>query len=320
MVHKISCQKWSWYQLPRLRYTRTNIINLGIRRQPNQKPYRRSRDGKRLTGRIFGIVKKHQLQGKIRQVDYNNLTTITISKVPLSRRINLAHINARSVCNKKDQIQEQIVTNNMDLCAITETWIKQDDTMMAKEILPPGYSVSSSPLQGNRAGGGTALIYKDIFNVTQTATPSLTMTKCSSYGLQFGSNCIKLYIIYRQPEGSVLSCEKFATLFDNDIMDTRNPIIVGDLNIHMEDTSNADTRLFLDVLESLNLQNRVGFPTHISKHTIDLIIHDKLLCGVANVQPGHFLSDHCLIHYTLNAEKPEQPSRVISYRKLKATR
>ena len=86
----------------------------------------------------------------------------------------------------------------------------------------------------------------------------------------------------------------------------------------MEDTSNADTRLFLDVLESLNLQNRVGFPTHISKHTIDLIIHNKLLCGVANVQPGHFLSDHCLIHCTLNAEKPEQPSQVISYRKLKA--
>ena len=65
--------------------TRANIINLGIRRQPNQKPYRRSRGGKRLIGRIFGIVKKHQLQGKIRQVDYNNLMTITISKVPLSR-------------------------------------------------------------------------------------------------------------------------------------------------------------------------------------------------------------------------------------------
>ena len=113
-------------------------------------------------------------------------------------------------------------------------------------------------------------------------------------------------------------CEEFATLLENDITDTRNPIIVGDLNIHMEDTTSADTRLFLDVLESLNLQNRVGFPTHISKHTIDLIIHDKLLGGVANVQPGHFLSDHCLIHCTLDAEKPKQPSQVISYRKLKA--
>ena len=182
------------------------------------------------------------------------IMTITIAEVPLSRLINLAHINARSVCNKKDQIQEQIVTHNLNLCVITETWIKQDDSTMAKEILPPGYSVSSSPCQGNRAGGGTALIYKDIFNVTQTATPSLTTMECSSYGLRFGSNCIKLYIIYRQPEGSVLSfCEEFATLLENDIMDTRNPIIVGDLNIHMEDTSNADTRLFLDVLESLNL-------------------------------------------------------------------
>ena len=134
-------------------YTRANIINLGIRRQPNWKPYRRSRGGKRLIGHIFGIVKKHQLQGKIRQVDYNNLMTITIAKVPLSRWINLAHINAWSVCNKKDQIQEQIVTNNLDLCAITETWIKQDDSMMAKEILPPGYSVSSSPLPRKQGRG-----------------------------------------------------------------------------------------------------------------------------------------------------------------------
>ena len=131
-------------------YTRANIINLGIRRQPNWKPYRRSRGGKGLIGHIFG---------KIRQVDYNNLTTITISEVPLSRWINLAHINARSVCNKKDQIQEQIVINKLDLCTITETWIKQDDSTTAKEILPPGYSVSSSSHQGNRADGGTALIY-----------------------------------------------------------------------------------------------------------------------------------------------------------------
>ena len=149
---------------------------------------------------------------------------------------------------------------------ITETWIKQDDSTMAKEILPPGYSVSSSPCQGNRAGGSTALIYKDIFKVTQTATPSLTTMECSSYGLQFGSNCIKLYIIYRQPEGSVLSCEEFAALLENDITDTRNPIIVDDLNIHMEDTTSADTSLFLDVLESLNLQNREVFQ-HISLNT-----------------------------------------------------
>ena len=49
-----------------------------------------------------------------------------------------------------------------------------------------------------------------------------------------------------------------------------------------------------------------------------MIIHDKLVGGVANDPPGHFLSDHCLIHCTLGAEKPKQPSQVISYRKLKA--
>ena len=46
-----------------------------------------------------------------------------------------AHINARSTVNKIQPFQQYIIDKNIDICAITETWIKKDDTDMAtKEI------------------------------------------------------------------------------------------------------------------------------------------------------------------------------------------
>ena len=42
----------------------------------------------------------------------------------------LAHINARSIVNKIQPVQQYIVDKNIHICAITETWIKKDDIDM----------------------------------------------------------------------------------------------------------------------------------------------------------------------------------------------
>ena len=48
----------------------------------------------------------------------------------------------------------------MDLCAVTEAWVKADDTCLPKEIPPPDYKIISTPRASYRPGGGVALIYK----------------------------------------------------------------------------------------------------------------------------------------------------------------
>ena len=49
--------------------------------------------------------------------------------------VHLAHINARSVCNKYLEMQEYIVNNGIDLCAVMETWIKSDDFVTPREVV-----------------------------------------------------------------------------------------------------------------------------------------------------------------------------------------
>ena len=54
-------------------------------------------------------------------------------------------MNARSILNKIYEFQYYIGTNDMDICAITETWLNKDDDMALKTIPPPGYDIMSSP-------------------------------------------------------------------------------------------------------------------------------------------------------------------------------
>ena len=39
----------------------------------------------------------------------------------------LAHINARSITNKSGPIRHYLHDHDVDICAITETWVKTDD-------------------------------------------------------------------------------------------------------------------------------------------------------------------------------------------------
>ena len=61
---------------------------------------------------------------------------------------------------------------------------------------------------------------------------------------------INLYVLYRPPTTSVLSfCTDLADVLEYDITtNIGNPIIIGDFNIHLDQTENPDTRTFNDFL------------------------------------------------------------------------
>ena len=97
-------------------------------------------------------------------------------------------------------------------------------------------------------------------------------------------------------------------------------ILSGDFNFHMDVPSDVDARVFSDLPTSMGLKQHVTVPTHISGHTLDLLItreHDPVICSapVAN----RYLSDHASTLCTLNSPKPGHVVKEISYRKLKST-
>ena len=80
--------------------------------------------------------------------------------------MSLAHINARSIVNKIHLFQQYILDQNIDVCAITDRWIKKDDIdMIAKEIPPPGYNILH-PCMDGKGGGGLGMVYNDYITIS----------------------------------------------------------------------------------------------------------------------------------------------------------
>ncbi len=66
-------------------------------------------------------------------------------------------LNSRSICNKVVGTLELLKDNNIDICCVTETWLKTNDKAIFAEIHDHGYDIYSKPRRGR--GGGVAFIY-----------------------------------------------------------------------------------------------------------------------------------------------------------------
>ena len=161
--------------------------------------------------------------------------------------VNISHVNTCSITNKVSQFQFKICDRNSDICAITETWIKQDDIdAMTKELQPQGYKILSKPRSSGRTGGGLALVYRDHYSVREMDHIDVVTMEYQGYHLRFNHITLNLYVIYHLPSSSVLQfCNEFASILESDVSQpVDNALYLGDFNIHAEDSLNSDTITF----------------------------------------------------------------------------
>ena len=206
------------------------------------------------------------------------------------------------------------------MCAITETWLKPDDVIHPKEIVPLGYDILSKPRSDGRLGGGVALVYKSsikINNITHTDQPF--GLEYMNVHVKFRNKTLNLYIIYRYPNSSVLQFTKtLANIVERNILFNYGELILtGDFNIQMDKPHLSDTVLFNDLLESFYLAKKVAFSTHLSQHTIDLMLFETQSTIVSGIGQGHLFSDHYFIHVDLCIKTTKPNAKFVSYRKHK---
>ena len=84
------------------------------------------------------------------------------SDVHRNTGLKLAHINARSLYPKLDEIREIVIKSNIDILCISETWL--DNTILNSEISIPGYSIARN--DRNREGGGVLMYLRDGISYT----------------------------------------------------------------------------------------------------------------------------------------------------------
>ena len=101
-------------------------------------------------------------------------------------------------------------------------------------------------------------------------------------------------------------------------------LIVGDLNTHV-DSSNNESKGFLDILNTNGLTQHMTNPTHQKRHTLDLVItreQSNLLSGwspivfISGVSDAN--SSSSLDHYTvlcyLNVNRPRTVNKSVQFR------
>ena len=71
--------------------------------------------------------------------------------------------NPRSLNNKAPSVMSLIEDKEIDLAAICETWLTDNSNPTTAAIKSYGYSLLHN-FRTDRRGGGTAIIFKSIFN------------------------------------------------------------------------------------------------------------------------------------------------------------
>ena len=123
---------------------RSNIISLGIRKDESLRCYRRSRAGKNMFNRIKVLLTDHRCS-KIFQPHNMKVFKKLERCIPKPKPLSMCLINPRS-CNNKAAVMKQFINDlDLDVCAVTETWLKEGDEVGRVALRPERYEILSSP-------------------------------------------------------------------------------------------------------------------------------------------------------------------------------
>ena len=146
--------------------------------------------------------------------------------------------------------------------------------------------------------------------------------ECAELDLKFNEQNLRIIVIYRPPpsrkneltQGMFL--DDFPIILDELAQSNANFLLAGDFNIHV-DSLNPESIKFADLLETADLVQHVRGETHMSGHTLDLVITRVGSQLVKEIQVDTFLSDHAAISFTCCLKKRHVPIKKVTYRKLR---
>uniref|UniRef100_A0A9J7XP41 Reverse transcriptase domain-containing protein n=1 Tax=Cyprinus carpio carpio TaxID=630221 RepID=A0A9J7XP41_CYPCA len=247
-----------------------------------------------------------------RQRNPNNLHTLPMSANTLSFSIGLW--NCQSAVNKADFITSIISHSKLNLMALTETWIKPEDTA-TPAALSNNFSFSHSPRLTGR-GGGTGLLISNDWKFNPL--PSLGINSSFESHSVTVTYPLKIHfvVVYRPPGPLGNFLDELDVLLSTFPEDGTPLVMLGDFNIHLDKPLSAD---FHTLLASFDLNRVSTTATHKSGKQLDLIYTRHCSTDHVLVTPLH-TSDHFLLTLNLNMvpDTSFTPPNVIFRRNLRS--
>ena len=203
----------------------------------------------------------------------------------------------------------------MDFMCLSETWQREEEFIHLNELCPADCSAIGKPRPGRR-GGGLAFVHRNSFTCRVSQTQDFTSFE-SQMVVVGSSKPFYCVLIYRPPGPAALFLKDFSD-FLSSIIKLESVLILGDFNLHIDDSSSCSGKELLSLTEAFNFEQHVSEPTHQKGHILDLVFTLGLDILNVSIQDAH-LSDHCLVLFDLHFSPEPKPLEIRSQRHVIST-
>ena len=273
-----------------------------------------------------------------------HLTSICSKQYTCGIPLTVCCLNAQSVRNKATSLADLVISRDIDILALTETWLGVNtDNYVIKELVPSGYTFLHTPRYKFDAplspalnrGGGVGLMYKSGMKVESVRSSfNFTHFEHADYYITTRDAKFKfrLGVIYRPPRSKRngftknIFFEQWSTYLDTVMLDPHDIVITGDVNFHLDIVADPDARRFSEMLSDRDMRQLVTHATHNKGHLLDVVIvrnntamipsrpsvYDPCLCDTH----GNISGDHMAIMFCVNAAKPARMRKEVVFRRL----
>ena len=208
---------------------------------------------------------------------------------------------------------------------MTETWLRDNENdklwTESSEFNKPPWTIHTCNRNHSR-GGGIALICRNDFIVKHIniGDHDQRVYEQGTWTINTGKKTLTLTIIYHPPPKNGITNSMFIDQFTDNITsilaNNQNNIILGDFNLH--NPNDTDPFIFMDMIQALGLSQIVTGSTHKQGNTLDLILIEAFGdLSTSNCILGNFISDHRIVHTSLNIPKNQTKREKIKVRSVK---
>jgi len=187
-------------------------------------------------------------------------------------------LNAQSLNNKFAAVCERISADRLSLCAVVETWHDGVDSPSLIGTAPPGYRYIEKARPRTTANqqttltnhGGVCLFYASFLGAREVTLPTYRSGLEALAVYIHGARRNALFIVLYRPGSSVVTnafFDDFADVLERTSTFACPLVILGDINIHVDNVDDQDTVKFLTILDSHGLTQHVSSATQSLGHT-----------------------------------------------------
>ncbi len=182
--------------------------------------------------------------------------------------------------------------------------------------------MAHQPHTTSQLGGGVGLLHKKGITIRPLTVETFESFEYAEHMLKQSSILIRIIVLHLPPpstENGLTNKQflsEFSSFLEHQIILPGELLLLGDFNIHIDDTNDYYANEFQSLLETFDLTQLVRQATHKDGHILDLVITKStcILVKDIHVTPP-WVSDHSIVHIKLSIDKPVLVTKTITCRK-----